>query len=71
MLIAGGYLILDPDQTGLVVALSARIYVHVYSDDSVPAEGGIITVSSPQFLNAKWKFKGTIGEEKTVYVENL
>ena len=70
MLIAGGYLILDPDQIGLVLALSARIHVEV-SNDSGSADEGIITVTSPQFLNAEWKYKCTIDEDQTLHVEDL
>src|SRR5437762_7375730 len=71
VLIAGGYLILDPDQIGLVLALSARIHVEVSSDDSGAADDGIVTVTSPQFLNAEWKYKCTINKDQALHVENL
>ena len=70
MLIAGGYLILDPEQIGLALALSARIHVVTASDDFDSADGGIITVSSPQFLNAQWVFKCTI-DDSILHVENM
>jgi phosphomevalonate kinase len=70
-LIAGGYLILDPQQIGLVIALGADIAVVISADDSSPDQG-IITVQSPQFLNAEWKYKCTLEDmEKDLHVENL
>jgi len=68
VLIAGGYLILDPEQIGLVLALSARIYVHIAWQDQ--KMDGIITVTSPQFLNATWKYK-CYDQEGNLHVENL
>ena len=68
VLIAGGYLILDPEQIGLVLALSARIYVHIAWQDQMM--DGIITVTSPQFLNATWKYK-YYNQEGNLHVENL
>jgi phosphomevalonate kinase len=55
VLLAGGYLILDPDQIGLVLALSARIHCVVEPDTT--ASLGIITVRSPQFSEAEWKYQ--------------
>jgi phosphomevalonate kinase len=69
VLIAGGYLILDPEQIGLVLALSARIHV-VICDDESASEEGIVTVTSPQFLNAQWRYKCSINDS-TLHVENL
>ena len=71
MLIAGGYLILDPEQIGLVVALNAHVTVVVSSDESGAPDEGIITVQSPQFLNAEWKYKCTIDKSEILHVENL
>lgn len=68
VLIAGGYLILDPNQIGLVLALSARMYVVVCPDHS--SDEGIITVTSPQFLNSQWKYKCTVNG-KALHVQNL
>lgn len=67
VLIAGGYLILDPNQIGLVLALSARVYVHITLEKE---EDGIITVTSPQFLNATWKYK-CHNQDGDLHVENL
>lgn len=55
VLLAGGYLVLDKAYSGLVFGLSARIHVH-----SSPLKDhcqGIISVSSPQFLNAHWSYQ--------------
>lgn len=58
VLIAGGYLVLDRNYTGLVFGLDARIHVHVQelppSEDSTPSE---IAVQSPQFREAEWRYE--------------
>jgi len=52
VLLAGGYLVLDKEYSGLVFALSARIHAI-----SSPAEGeSTITVRSPQFSGAEWGY---------------
>lgn len=52
VLLAGGYLILDPKYSGIVVSTSSRFY-SIVSPSSTP---GVITVNSPQFTNAVWKY---------------
>jgi len=52
VLLAGGYLILDPKYSGIVVSTSSRFY-SVVSPASTPR---VITVNSPQFTNAIWKY---------------
>ena len=57
VLLAGGYLVLDREFTGLVFGLSARIHVflcplHSKSGESVRE----IVVTSPQFRNARWEY---------------
>src|SRR5271170_4518115 len=69
-LLAGGYLILDSQQIGLVLALSARIHVVTVGDDSVPPEG-LIAVTSTQFVGAEWKYKCTVDDAETLHVEDL
>jgi phosphomevalonate kinase len=64
VLVAGGYLILDPDQIGLALALSARIHVIVESDGK---SHGAITVRSPQFSEAEWKYQ--VGELSNNFLE--
>lgn len=51
--LAGGYLVLDRAYTALVFGLSARIHVLI---DDVEGSGSEISVLSPQFLDAEWKY---------------
>lgn len=57
VLLAGGYLVLDRQHTGLVFGLGARIHVHV---QKLPSSPGVllseIIVRSPQFLDAEWRY---------------
>ena len=57
VLLAGGYLVLDRDFTGLVFGLDARIHVHV---ETLPTSSGVmlseIIVKSPQFRDAEWRY---------------
>lgn len=57
VLLAGGYLVLDRNYTGLVFGLDARIHIHVTPVKTVP---GVIlseiAVRSPQFLEAIWEY---------------
>ena len=52
VLLAGGYLVLDPKYSGIVVSTSSRFY-SVVSPAPTP---GLVTVNSPQFINAVWKY---------------
>ena len=61
VLIAGGYLVLDPKYTGLVFGLSARIHVLVKDSESEKAEIG---VESPQFQQAQWQYGYSSVEEE-------
>lgn len=62
VLMAGGYLVLDPAYSGVVVSTSSRFYTVVQS--AGPAQPGarpvLITVRSPQFLNATWNYELTV-----------
>lgn len=65
VLLAGGYLILDPKYSGIVVSTSSRFYSVV---SSAPAPG-VITVNSPQFVNAVWRYSvGPSGSIDAEYV---
>jgi phosphomevalonate kinase len=57
VLLAGGYLVLDPAYSGVVVSTSSRFY-------SVISRGthGRIAVSSPQFINASWSYTWSISQ---------
>ena len=64
VLLAGGYLVLDRDYTGLVFGLDARIHVHV---KTLPTSPGVslseIVVRSPQFREAEWRYGYTESED--------
>lgn len=53
VLIAGGYLVLDPAYEGVVVATSARFYTVVRDRVS---EQPVIVVRAPQFKDATWSY---------------
>lgn len=63
VLLAGGYLVLDRDYTGLVFGLDARIHVHV---QPVNTTSGVtlseVTVRSPQFSQAVWEYGYRLSE---------
>ncbi|KAJ7579260.1 phosphomevalonate kinase [Mycena floridula] len=52
VLIAGGYLVLDPSYSGIVVSTSSRFYTVVQA----AAATNRIQVRSPQFLDATWDY---------------
>ncbi|KAL2911605.1 phosphomevalonate kinase [Polyrhizophydium stewartii] len=65
VLLTGGYLVLDPRFSGLVVATDARFVVHVAAESESDAaaaaaaagtsEGGVrVRVRSPQFIDGAW-----------------
>lgn len=57
VLLAGGYLVLDRQYTGLVFGLSARI--NVIAQEIRTSQGvqlSEIIVESPQFLEAQWRY---------------
>ncbi|KAL2675868.1 ribosomal protein S5 domain 2-type protein [Phyllosticta citricarpa] len=64
VLLAGGYLVLDRDYTGLVFGLSARIHVVVRP---LPTGSGVslseIIVKSPQFVGATWDYGYRLAED--------
>jgi len=57
VLVAGGYLVLDRDYTGLVFGLDARIHTVV---EPIKTKSGVtisgIVVTSPQFREAIWEY---------------
>ncbi|KAF8940917.1 Phosphomevalonate kinase [Dissophora ornata] len=66
VLVAGGYLVLDPAFSGLVIATDARFYTlirpsnHTQASSTAPYK---ITVRSPQFENATWNYNTTIHDK--------
>jgi len=65
VLVAGGYLVLDPAYPGLVVSTSSRFYCHAQSQITSashvdPATSPCtITVRSPQFVDAVWVYRAS------------
>ena len=57
VLLAGGYLVLDPAYSGVVVSTSSRFYTVVRSGGS-----NAIRVQSPQFLDATWTYSFRIDD---------
>ncbi|KAI8452343.1 ribosomal protein S5 domain 2-type protein [Phakopsora pachyrhizi] len=64
VLIAGGYLVLDPAYHGMVVGTSSRFYTVVRSALSEKAEYSsiMITARSPQFRDAEWSYRAELSE---------
>ncbi|KAI8357748.1 phosphomevalonate kinase [Mortierella sp. GBAus27b] len=64
VLIAGGYLVLDHAFSGLVIAADARFYTLIHPGSHGPASSAnvpyTITVRSPQFESATWKYHATV-----------
>lgn len=57
VLLAGGYLVLDRQYTGLVLGLSARINVvagAIHTSEGVQLNE--MVVDSPQFIDAQWRY---------------
>lgn len=63
VLLAGGYLVLDPKYSGLVFALSARIHSVSRENSDPEAVANTITVRSAQFLNSEWVYQITSTED--------
>ncbi|KAL2315242.1 putative phosphomevalonate kinase [Schizosaccharomyces pombe] len=53
VLIAGGYIVLDPQYSGLVIGLTAKGYA---STTTLDDKCGTVRVKSPQFINAEWLY---------------
>lgn len=81
VLLAGGYLVLDPKYTGLVFGLSARIHVVVKDVEDAAAAGDAqtktaashneIVVDSPQFKDAQWRYSYEASETGGVSVKQV
>ncbi|KAI5889349.1 Phosphomevalonate kinase [Schizophyllum commune H4-8] len=67
VLIAGGYLVLDPAYSGVVVSTSSRFYTVVRDAEDVGK--GKIRVRSPQFTNATWEYSVSKPEDEKLSVE--
>lgn len=67
VLIAGGYLVLDPAYSGVVVSTSSRFYTALHDEPSLKPH--TIRVRSPQFIDATWLYSATL--EPSVLIEPL
>ncbi|KAF8625423.1 hypothetical protein AX15_005385 [Amanita polypyramis BW_CC] len=65
VLIAGGYLVLDPAFSGTVVSTSSRFFTTI--QDSPSCATRRIRVRSPQFIDAEWEY--TVSFEPAVSVD--
>ena len=74
VLLAGGYLVLDPKYSGIVVSTSSRFYTVVEDgvrDGARESDSPIqIRMRSPQFVNATWIYLVHV-DETAVRVEQL
>ena len=61
VLIAGGYLVLDPKYSGVVVSTSSRFYTVVQTLAS--GKGNQVIVKSPQFKEALWTYEVEFNED--------
>lgn len=59
-LLAGGYLVLDPNYNAYVVALSARMHAVIQGETTTNSDTTVVTVKSPQFLEGVWTFKSDL-----------
>ena len=75
VLLAGGYLVLDPAYPGVVVSTSSRYYtvIAAISEPPAPAADGPIQirVRSPQFLDATWLYFVDFAGPDAVRVEQV
>lgn len=66
VLAAGGYLVLDPAYSGVVVSTSSRFYAVVQNYGGANS----VQVRSPQFLDAVWNYL-VIFEGDTIRLEQV
>ena len=75
VLMAGGYLVLDPAYSGIVVSTSSRFYtvIDTISEPPAPGQDGPIQirVRSPQFLDATWVYFVEFDGPDAVRVEQV
>jgi phosphomevalonate kinase len=65
VLAAGGYLVLDPAYSGVVISTSSRFYSVVQDLDA-----NEIQVRSPQFIDAVWNYSVEL-TDKGIKVEQI
>jgi phosphomevalonate kinase len=65
VLVAGGYLVLDPSYSGLVIATSSRFYTTISTTKPNANKQSSIKVSSPQFQAASWEYSFNTSSTKS------
>ncbi|KAG8834248.1 phosphomevalonate kinase [Serendipita sp. 399] len=68
VLIAGGYLVLDPLYSGVVVAASSRFYTVV---EDAKGNTDTIIVKSPQFIEATWQYRVTFDADDKLVLSQV
>lgn len=73
VLLAGGYLVLDPAYPGVVVSTSSRFYsvVHTLPETAARPDTLLIRVRSPQFTEATWVYLVELQSQNGVRVEQV
>lgn len=66
VLIVGGYLVLDPKYSGIVISTSSRFYTTIRKG----ALASRIQVRSPQFINAEWEATAKVDHGQIILEEN-
>jgi len=67
VLIAGGYLVLDPAYSGLVISTTSKFYtvIRTLKPESTAVSPAalppLVRVRSPQFVDAEWRYGVQIG----------
>jgi phosphomevalonate kinase len=68
VLLAGGYLVLDPKYSGLVIAASSRFYAAVENGKTGEY---LIRVMSPQFIDARWMYNVLIQDDNNPEISQI
>ena len=67
VLLAGGYLVLDPKYSGVVVSTSSRFYTIIRESGA----DSLIQVRSPQFINAEWEARVIVQDNGRVALHDM
>lgn len=68
--LAGGYLVLEPEYSAYVVALSARMHAVIKGSPSQD-DTTLITVNSPQFKDGTWNFRADLTGPESYRAQTL
>ena len=64
VLLAGGYLVLDQNYSGVVISTSSRFYTAI--EPGSKGKEGVIAVRSPQFEGAFWEYAVKVDNNEVV-----